>query len=155
MKSNSNTFLSSDHDVTIDEAAIDDEILILHLSSDFKTGLLNEIKSLIDLDLVSINENGFTFLRDGWERKLHPSILNDMWHAGWDKEIDTENKFCIHKTIRDAIHAEWKRSCNGWRSRSMPTVRYDDDELERSRQAFESSFEDLMNEMDGIAQFGI
>ena len=60
---------SIDQEVTCtDETVLDDDILILHMASDFKTGLLREINSLMNLDMVSIDEKGFTSLRNGWER---------------------------------------------------------------------------------------
>jgi hypothetical protein len=135
--------------------ALHDDMLVLHLASDFKTGLMREIKSLVGLGMVTINENGITSLKDDWQSKMHPFMLNEMWETGWNKEVDDANKFCINTKIRDAIDMEWRRSSEGWISQSAQAVRYYHHEYEHSRNIFASNFEGLMNEMDGIAQFGI
>lgn len=137
------------------ENVVQDEIITLHLASDFKTGLMREIKSLVDLDMITINESGLPSLKDGWERNIHPFILNEMWEAGWNEKEDPENKFCIHTKIRDAIEVEWQHSPEGWLCRSMQKVCHSHQEFERIRRVFESNFDDVMNEVDGIAQFGI
>lgn len=137
------------------ETKLKDEIFVLHLASDLKTGLLREIDTLVDLGYVRINRSGLPTLLDGWEKKIHPFILTEMWETGWSAEVDNENKFCIDVSIRDAIEAEWKYSSECWISRSNPAIRHNHDEYEYSRHTFEGGFEDLMNEVDGIAQFGI
>lgn len=138
-----------------DETVLDDDILILHMASDFKTGLLREINSLMNLGLVSLDEKGFTSLRNGWERKIPSFILNETWDAGWNNKLDNEDKFCIHSTIREGIHTEWTRMPKGWMSCSMQKLCHDHSSFESAKQIFESNYEDSMNEIDGIAQFGI
>ena len=132
-----------------------DDLLILHFASDFKTGHMNEIKALVDHGMVKINENGFTSLTSGWERKIHPFILNAMRIDGWNVQSDRENKFSLHNNIREAIDLEWKHSAEGWVSKTTGKTCHFHYRYDNFRKDFERSFEEIENEIDGIAQFGI
>jgi len=132
------------------------DILILHLVSDLKTGLMKEIESLLTLGMIQINKKGFTELQQGWEKKLNPFILNDMWETGWGKESDTQNKFRLHDEIRNTIDNQWKRDQEAWmpQSRESNACHYHH-EYDYNRQTFENQYEDYVDKIDGIAQFGI
>merc|ERR1740124_2114323 len=93
---------------------------------------------------------------DGWEVNVPPFILYDMIKNGWNLEMDIKNKFCLHSNLREKLSNTWLRLPNGWVHRSNPTqMIYSDLEYEERKESFEDRFEEQMNEIDGIAQFGI
>ena len=148
-------FMNRIKNQSMGRTCLEDQLLILHLASDFKTGLLREIGTLVANGMIDIDEHGSTVLKDGWESKIHPYVLVDMFETGWGLESDSENKFLIHEVIRIALHSEWKHTQEGWFSKSHKKILHYHIKYDHSRQVFDSNFEDYMNEVHGIAQFGV
>lgn len=116
---------------------------------------MKEINALVLQEIVEIDENGLTSIKDGWERRIDPFVLNDMYETGWSVELDIDNKFSIHKDVRIGLDSEWKHTAEGWLSKSGKKIVHYHHQYEYARQLFDGKFEDYMNEVHGIAQFGI
>eukprot|EP00554_Chaetoceros_debilis_P001717 CAMPEP_0194085098 /NCGR_PEP_ID=MMETSP0149-20130528/16221_1 /TAXON_ID=122233 /ORGANISM="Chaetoceros debilis, Strain MM31A-1" /LENGTH=1447 /DNA_ID=CAMNT_0038767901 /DNA_START=51 /DNA_END=4394 /DNA_ORIENTATION=+ len=143
-----------DDHTTIINGDIQDEMLIEYLSSDKKTGLFKEIKSLISHGLIDVTQNGYLTLSKNWELKVPPFILDDMGQ-GWTERLDRENKFCIHPEIRSALSKSWRTTSQGWICVDGGPDELDDEFYNARKQSFLGKVNDRMNENFGIAQFGI
>lgn len=138
------------------EKSVEDELLVSHFISDLKTGLMKEIMSIVNMRLAHITKDGSVVLNDGWEMNVPNFVLHDMMNSGWGSEIDTKNKFGLHSILREKLNSSWTRLPGGWAHRSNPCkMIHSDSEYENRKEAFEDKFEEQMNEIDGIAQFGI
>lgn len=137
-----------------DESIIKEELPIVYFTSNRKTGLLHELSSLQKNGLVSINSHGFVGLSENWARKIHPIILKDMYESGWSRDIDPSNKFCVHPRIRNDLAEEWAKMDTGFKNKD-DTLKHFDYDYEVKREIFESKFEVILNEQEGIAKFGI
>ena len=128
-----------------------------YLCSNTKTGLTSEIKSLIDDDIVEVDENGIARLLPNWEERVPPFILYDMLQEGWGKEIDRDNKFCLHDDIRNKLYKAWQSMPDGWvtRNDNSDVIVYAHSEYLDCKESFQNKFVDHENELEGIAQFGI
>jgi len=134
--------------------SIEDHALITHLVSDAKTGLIREIYELYHIGVIEINSNGIASLNVGWEKKIHPIILQDMWLSGW--ENDSDGKFCIHPSLRKTLKDHWIRQPHGWARRDNPSkIIHSHEDYETRKLLYTEKFESFANEVDGIAHFGI
>jgi hypothetical protein len=133
-----------------------DKFAVTYLSSDVKTGLLQEIQDCIFAGLVEVNEDGALKMATNWERAISPHILFDMLESGWSSKDDTSKKFCIHPIIRNGIESEWTRTSVGWVNKGFPKkVVIVDEEYARLRQEFIDKYEDHEASGAGVHQFGV
>ncbi len=136
---------------------VQDDFLVTYLSSRIRTGLEQEIKSLASIGVISITEEGFPTLPKMWQKNIPPFVLYDMFDQGWSKELDPDNKFCIHPVIRDSLSSEyWTKNNTGWSYVcDNDRISINNTEYESLKKSFIDKHEDRKNEDVGIAQFGI
>ncbi len=130
-----------------------DRLLLLHLSSDAFTGLLTEIKGLVNIGILELSITGKPTLNSGWATKIPQNILNDMYESGWHPLMDPENKFCLHENIRKNLPTTWSRHEAGWTMDGTKII-YNHDLYYGNRRNFEEKYEDFINDVDGIGKFG-
>lgn len=133
-----------------------DKFAVAYLSSDVKTGLLQEIQNCIVSGLVEMSEDGALMIATDWERAISPHILYDMLEGGWSSKDDESNKFCIHPVIRNGLESKWSHNSIGWvNESSLNKVVVLDEEYARLRQAFIDKYEDYEATGAGVHQFGV
>lgn len=122
-----------------------------------KTALLEEVDALVEADLIEMGGEGTLKLKRGWERKVPPTFLYDMQDQGWNKISDVSNKFCLHEEIRNKLDSQWKNNGYGWlhRSDSDSNILISHEKYYQQKDSFTIRFTDHLNEMEGVAQFGI
>ena len=130
-----------------------DRLLLLHLSSDECTGLLTEIKGLVNIGILELSINGEPTLKSGWATRIPQNILNDMYESGWHPLMDSENKFCLHEELRKDLATTWSRHEAGWTMDGTKII-LNHDLYYGNRRAFEEKYENFINDVDGIGKFG-
>jgi hypothetical protein len=130
-----------------------DRFLISYLVSNKVSGLLGDISSLIKFGVVRIDDSSNVVLSPSWIEKVPHLILTDMWESGWHALLDRENKFCISESLREQIDCNWRRSDEGWVLGD--SLKYRHDELEEQKLSFQVMYDEQVNTVDGIGQFGV
>ena len=103
--------------------------------------------------VVRVDELSNIALCPSWIEKLPQVILNDTWESGWLTALDTENKFCMSLHLREQIRRNWKRCDIGWTFDNNMKYRHDD--FEDQKASFHIMYDERVNAVDGIGQFGV
>jgi len=150
--------IPNDRDATED---LNDEYMIAHLSSDNMTGLRHEISVLISMQIISIQADGRISLAKGWEDRVPHMMLIEMQQL-WGTEVDTNNLYCIHDTIKLSLEKHWEHyEDEGWQreeeddDNNNDELAFDDVEYQLREQIFAENYYNWVNEKSGMGEFGI
>jgi hypothetical protein len=148
--------IPNDRDTSED---LNDEFMVAHLSSDSMTGLRHEINVLISMHILSIQENGRIVLVKGWEDRVPHMMLIEMQKL-WGTDVDTNNLYCIHDTIKLSLENHWEHyEDEGWRriedDDNNDELAFDDVEYQLREKIFTENYYNWVNEKSGMGEFGI
>ena len=136
----------------------EDIIRLAYLLSPQKTGLLDELKALLDLlIIVRTSENGAAILAEDWFTRVDPLILDDM-DAKWSYGADPDNKYLIHHKVKRDLANYWIRGHDddAWAlQEDLSEIIFVDEEWDEWRRSFEAEKAIFADNEDGIGKFGI
>ena len=136
----------------------EDIIRLAYLVSPQKTGLLDELKALLELSIVvRTSEHGAAILAEEWFTRVDPLILDDM-DAKWSYGADPDNKYLIHHKVKRDLANYWIRGHDddAWvLQEDLSEVVFVDEEWDEWRRSFEAEKAIFADNEDGIGKFGI
>lgn len=143
-------------------AVVEAALIVLHLVSPERSGILDELLSLVRSGIIRKTKSGGAVLRKHWYSQVDNPLLLDDMNARWSLDADPENKHCVHNKIRYNLASYWMRlddhggGGGAWAlSEDMTEEVYLDQDFEEWRQSFEEKAEMKSSEEDGIGKFGI
>jgi hypothetical protein len=142
------------HGVTKEVA--DEFAWIAHLLSPQRSGLYDELQTLITMNILQIHPvSGIPVLADDWVGKMDVFVLEEL-DTAWGTTADPDGKYCIHDELVDALEEYWVKSSYGWALAEDPDdLIFDLEELDEWRQSFEGKLDAKENYSVGIGRFGI
>ncbi|KAI2512975.1 hypothetical protein MHU86_1521 [Fragilaria crotonensis] len=136
----------------------EDLIRLAYLVSPQKTGLLDELKALLEVSIIErTSENGAAILAEDWFSRVDPLILDDM-DAKWSYGADPDNKYLIHPKVKRDLANYWIRGHDddAWvLQEDLSEIIFLDDEWDEWRRSFEAEKAIFADNEDGIGKFGI
>jgi len=132
-----------------------DMVLVGHLVSPLRTGLLDELLALKKVGILQTSDEGAAVLADDWFTRVDPLVLDDMENHNWDNDISFD-KFMVHPRVRRELRNYWMRIDGAWAlNEDLGEVIFVDEEWNEWRRTFEEKRETKSSEADGIGKFGI
>jgi hypothetical protein len=133
----------------------EDMISLAYLLSPKKTGLLDEVKALMQLGIVRKSKQGAAVLSKEWFARVDPLVLEDM-DMKWSFEADPNNKYLINGKVKRDLANYWIRVDGAWAlNEDLSELVFLDNEWDEWRRSFEDEAEKRADDEDGIGKFGI
>ena len=151
------TALNSDSDVAdaVNKRAAEAAVVVTHLVSPERSGVLDELLSLLRSGIIRKSKHGGAILKKDWSSQVDPLLLDDML-VRWSLDADPENKYSMNNKIRYNLASYWMRLDGAWAlSEDMSEVVFIDQEFDEWRQTFEDKAQIKSNAEEGIGKFGI
>jgi hypothetical protein len=145
------------HESAVVSKQVADEFAwIAHLLSPQRSGLYDELQTLITMDILHIHSvSGIPVLADDWVGKMDVFVLEEL-DTAWGTRADPDGKYCIHDELVDALEENWVKTSYGWALAEDPDdLIFDLEELDEWRQSFEGKLDAKENYSVGIGRFGI
>ena len=147
--------LDSDSARATMKRAVEAAIVVTHLVSPERSGVLDELLSLLRSGIIVKSKHGGAILKKDWSSKVDPLLLDDML-VRWSLDADPEGKYGVNNKIRYNLASYWMRLDGAWAlSEDMSEVVFTDEEFVEWRQSFEDQAQMKSNEEEGIGKFGI
>jgi hypothetical protein len=133
----------------------EDMISLAYLVSPKKTGLLDEVKALLQLGIIRKSKQGAAVLSKEWFARVDPLVLEDM-DMKWSLEADPDNKYLINGKVKRDLANYWIRVDGAWAlNEDLSELVFLDNEWGEWRRSFEDEAEKRADDEDGIGKFGI
>ena len=133
---------------------ISDELVVTLLASQEGTGLWDEVRALVQSDVLHVQRDGTLVLKSGWQDNVGASILLDGQDRGWFKDMDPANAFCLHDAVR-SLTDYWERRGNGWAMTDSEDVEFIEAEYHKIKREFMEEYSSHFDAIDGVGRFGI
>jgi hypothetical protein len=129
--------------------------LMAHLLSPANSGLLDELKTFVNIGILEINSSGITVLAQDWASTVDIVLLDDMI-TSWGADADPHGRYCINHELRDTLEEQWVKSDYGWAMADDPDdLVFDFELIDEWRQTFEGRMEERAKIYEGIGRFGL
>ena len=118
-------------------------------------GVYDELKSLIQSRVLSVNDAGIPNLTEEWSTKVDLLLLDDM-DSFWTRSRDPSGKYGVSERVRTALGEKWRKTYKGWALASDPKeIVFDFGEFDEWRDAFEDQQQSKDDSSEGVGRFGV
>jgi hypothetical protein len=134
---------------------VDNICLMAHLLTPANSGLLDELKTFVNMGILEIHSSGIPVLAQDWASTVDIVLLDDI-STSWGADADPDGRYCINHQLRDTLEEQWVRSDYGWAMSDDPDdLVFDFEVIDEWRQTFEGSMEERAKIYEGIGRFGL